>query len=282
MKMKSVTLFFLFFLLFEALCCGGCLKEERQALLALNSRVGTAFYSFWELHTDCCEWEGVQCNSSTGRVAQLQLWDSIQQQYINYSDFSGFKDLKNLYLLDGNIVGCVGGEGLPNLELLYISHNRLNTAASIVSCLDGLPSLKSLQLVDNGFNASSFHVFEPLSSMLPNLEVLDISENILTNHILSSLEGFTSLKELYLQETGLDSDVHIKALCSKLRNLELLDLSGNNLNHTDIGSALSGLSSLKSLYLVNSGLTWRSILSVFSTSEIFIVCFLLENISNYL
>jgi len=48
--------------------------------------------------------------------------------------------------------------------------------------------------------------------MLPNLEVLDISENILTNHILSSLEGFTSLKELYLQETGLDSDVHIKGI----------------------------------------------------------------------
>ena len=40
-------------------------------------------------------------------------------------------------------------------------------------------------------------------------------------------------------------------------------------------SALSGLSSLKSLYLGKSGLTWRSILSM-SRIEIFIVCFLLE------
>ncbi|KAL9315388.1 hypothetical protein ACSQ67_016389 [Phaseolus vulgaris] len=30
MKMKSVTLFFLFFLLLETLCCEGCLKEERK------------------------------------------------------------------------------------------------------------------------------------------------------------------------------------------------------------------------------------------------------------
>ncbi|KAK7373857.1 hypothetical protein VNO80_07277 [Phaseolus coccineus] len=270
MKMKSVTLFFLFFLLLEALCSEGCLMEERQVLLDPNSRFDPPFYSSWDVHTDCCEWEGVECNSSTGRVALLEfsMWNSIQQQYINYSDFSVFKDLKKLYLLYGNIVGCVGGEGLPNLELLHISGNRLNTAASIVSCLDGLPSLKSLGLDHNGFNASSFRVLETLSSKLPNLEVLDISENYLTNHILPSLEGFTSLKELYLWETGLDSDLHIEALCSKLRNLELLDLSDNNFNHTDIVSALSGLSSLKSLYLVNSGLTWRSILNISKLSSL--------------
>ncbi|KAK7373865.1 hypothetical protein VNO80_07285 [Phaseolus coccineus] len=86
--------------------------------------------------------------------------------------------------------------------------------------------------------------------------------NYLTNHILPSLEGFTSLKELYLWDIGLDSDVHMEALCSKLRNLELLDLSDNNFKHTDIVSALSGLSSLKSLYLGNSGLTWRSISNI--------------------
>ena len=115
MKMKSVTLFFLFFLLFEALSSEGCLMEERQALLDLNSRFDPPFFFYWDVDTDCCEWEGVHCNSSTGRVAGLEffLWDSIfQQQYINYSDFSVFKDLKKLYLSYGNIVGCVGGEGM--------------------------------------------------------------------------------------------------------------------------------------------------------------------------
>jgi len=110
-KMKSVTLFFLIFLLFEALCSEACWKEERQALLALDSRFDSPFY--WNVDTDCCEWEGVYCNSSTGRVTQLQLdrWNSIQP-YIDYSDFSVFKDLKNLSLWHVNIVGCVGDEGI--------------------------------------------------------------------------------------------------------------------------------------------------------------------------
>jgi len=110
MKMKSVTLFFLFFLLLETLCSEGCLKEEREALLGLNSRFDLLSSSVSE---DCCEWYGVECNSSTGRVTRLEffLWNSIQQ-YINYSDFSVFKHLKNLYLSYGNIVGCVGGEGM--------------------------------------------------------------------------------------------------------------------------------------------------------------------------
>lgn len=52
--------------------------------------------------------------------------------------------------------------------------------------------------------------FETLSSKLLRLEVLDISLNSLTNDILPSLGGLTSLKELYLSETGLVSDNHIQ------------------------------------------------------------------------
>ncbi|KAL9276156.1 hypothetical protein ACSQ67_026300 [Phaseolus vulgaris] len=107
-----------------------------------------------------------------------------------------------------------------------------------------------------------------MSSKLPNLEILYLSENYLTNDILPSLEGFTSLKIPNLWKTGLDSDLHMEALCSKLRNLEVLDLSYNNFNHTDIMSALGGLSSLKSLYLGKSGLTWRSILNISKLSSL--------------
>jgi len=56
-------------------------------------------------------------------------------------------------------------------------------------------------------------------------------------------------------------DIFFAALCSKLRNLDVLDLSWNNFNQIDIASALSGLSSLKSLYLGNSALSWKSIYS---------------------
>ncbi|KAH1241975.1 Receptor-like protein 13 [Glycine max] len=117
---------------------------------------------------------------------------------------------------------------------------------------------------------------------LRNLEVLDISFNPLTNDILPSLGGFTSLKELYLSYIDLDSDLHIQGLCSSLRNLEILDLSSNNFNNSDITSALSGLSSLKFLDLSICQLTSRSIFSTSNTFHIrnFYDLFWLKNIFN--
>ncbi|XP_014524389.2 LRR receptor-like serine/threonine-protein kinase GSO1 isoform X2 [Vigna radiata var. radiata] len=264
-KMKSVRVCFLIFLLLEVMCCEGCWTEEKQALLGLRSRLD--YSSSWNVYADCCQWEGVYCNSSTGRVVELFIYGS-DKQYINYSDFSVFKDLKNLSLY--NIVGCVGDAELPNLQLLGMFGNKLDTAASVISCLDGLPSLKYLSLIDNGLNTSSLnHVFESMSRKLrSNLEFLDMSWNHLTNDILSSLEGFTSLKKLYLSETELDSNFHFEGLCSTLRNLEVLDLSFNNFNNTDIGSALSGLSSLNSLYLGGSKLSWRSIYNISKLSSL--------------
>ncbi|KRH49258.2 hypothetical protein GLYMA_07G143500v4 [Glycine max] len=263
--MKStVGVCFLFFLLSEAIRCEGCWKEERDALLGLHSRFDLPYS--WD-GPDCCQWKGVMCNSSTGRVAQLGLWSVRRNKYstLNYSDFVVFKDLKNLNLSENGISGCAGTEArLQNLEVLDLSRNDLDNAA-ILSCLDGLSSLKSLYLGINIFNTSSFHAFETLSSKLRYLELLDISVNSLTNDILPSLGGFTSLKELYLSDMDLVSDLHIQGLCLSLKNLEILDLSAN-----DITSVPSGLSSLKSLYLSNCLLTSKSIFNIsrFTSLEI--------------
>ncbi|KAL2570852.1 hypothetical protein AAZV13_18G215600 [Glycine max] len=265
-KMKSsvVGVCWLILVLLEAMCCEGCWKEERDALLVLNS-------GFSLEGPDCCQWEGVKCNSSTGRLTQLILRTDIAwlpEPYINYSHFVVFKDLNNLDLSWNAISGCVGNQvRLENLQVLDMSYNYLD-AAGILSCLDGLSSLKSLSLRGNRLNTSSFHVFETLSSKLRNLEVLNISNNYLTNDILPSLGGFTSLKELNLAGIQLDSDLHIQGLCSLLRNLEVLDLSNNNYNHIDIGYALSRLSSLKSLNLGYNQLTSRSIFNISKLSSL--------------
>ncbi|KAK7339812.1 hypothetical protein VNO77_20497 [Canavalia gladiata] len=273
--MKNAGVLLLIFVLLKLICCEGCWKEEREALLSLNSRFHFPFSWEWD-GTDCCRWERVECNTATGRVAKLNLyymwnddWSSRDNSwYPNYSDFIVLKDLKSLILSSNVIIGC-----LENLEVLDLSYNNLENASSILSCLDGLSSLKSLNLSYNQFDATSFHeprtntyeltsVFETLSSKLLNLEVLDISGNNLDNDILPSLWGFVSLKKLYLSGIGLDSDLHIQGLCSMLKDLEVLDLSGNNFNDSDIAFALNGLSSLKSLNLGSNEISFRSILNI--------------------
>ncbi|XP_004514486.1 cuscuta receptor 1-like isoform X1 [Cicer arietinum] len=264
--MKSlVNVFLLVFILLKVTCCEGCWKQEREALIALNSRLGNAFSSLD--NTDCCQWEGVECNTTTRRVTAFKLQSNIGPWHLNYSDLIIFKDLKSLYLSSSQISNCsTTNQGLKNLEVLYLGDNNLNSAASILSCLDGLSSLKSLLLSGNMFDATSFHVFQTvldtLSSKLLHLEILDIGYNNLTNEILPSLRGFRSLKELYLSSIGLDSDLHIQGLSSILKNVEILDLSYNNFNDTDIASALSGLSSLQSLNLQGSEITLRSIYNI--------------------
>ncbi|XP_027352901.1 receptor like protein 21-like [Abrus precatorius] len=269
MKLKNVGVFLLISVLFEAMCCEGCWNLEREALLGINFRFNFPFSWHWN-STDCCQWEGVECNATTKRVAKLNLYDlwmsdedSQHNWYLNYSDFIVFKDLKSLNLSSNSILGCAESAGLENLEVIDLGYNDLNNTTSVLSCLDGLSSLKSLYLPLNRFDVTLIHVFETLSSKMPNLEVLDISgNNFFSNELLLSLGGFVSLKKLYLSGIGLDSDLHIQGLCSMLKNLEVLDLSNNNFNDSDIAFALSGLSSLKSLNLGYNQITLRSILNI--------------------
>ncbi|TKY65903.1 Polygalacturonase inhibitor [Spatholobus suberectus] len=159
MKMKNISVILLNFVLLEVMCCEGCWKEEREALLGLNSRFDFPLSWDWD-GTDCCQWEGVECNSSTGRVAKLNLYglwsNGIFQLdwHLNYSDFIVFKDLKSLNLTSYSGIGCPDNEGLENLEVLDLSYNGLDNAASILSCLDGFSSLKSLYLSYNWFDAT--------------------------------------------------------------------------------------------------------------------------------
>ncbi|GKV45054.1 hypothetical protein SLEP1_g52181 [Rubroshorea leprosula] len=173
------VLFTLFLL--EGLWCRGCWDEERTALLQLKP----FFTKSWQLMrnwergkqtSDCCQWEGVECNSATGRVITLNLnyssseefdgyWRSsysfmeLENVYLNASLFLPFVELKSLHLAEYGIAGCIEHEGferlskLRNLEILDLSYNRLNN--SILSSLSELPSLKSLYLADNEFEASN-------------------------------------------------------------------------------------------------------------------------------
>lgn len=81
----------------------------------------------WEDNTDCCLWEEVMCNTTTGRVAKLYL-EGINDGspwHLNYSDFTVFKDLNTLDLSFNEIVGCAKidqGYFSNKLYILIISY----------------------------------------------------------------------------------------------------------------------------------------------------------------
>ncbi|KAK5841068.1 hypothetical protein PVK06_009976 [Gossypium arboreum] len=223
-----------------------CLEHERIALLHLKPffNYRHQLQSWVEVKgSDCCKWEGVECNTTTRRVILLSLnstrWDdnmdynmdnrNLNAWYLNASMFLPFEELKSLYLSGNAIGGNLENEGfgklsstLSNLEILDLSENYLND--SILLSLSELSSLRYLDLSSNQFEGSS----HPRGlNNLTNLKYLDLSGN--------NIESISN-------------QVMIDGIQLRLTNLEELDLSGNLFRNNTI-SSLEGLSSLKSLTL---------------------------------
>ncbi|KAH9753708.1 Receptor-like protein 13 [Citrus sinensis] len=155
---------------------------------------------------------------------------------------------------------------LNNLKMLNLSDNSFNN--SILSSLTHLSSLRSLNLFWNRLEGSiDVKEFDSLR----DLEELDIGENkidkfvvskglrklrylslsgIKLNHsILSSLTVFSSLRELYLDDTGFKGTLDIREFDS-FNNLEVLDMSYNKIDNLVVPQGYRGLRKLKSLYLL--------------------------------
>ena len=108
-----------------------CCEDERVALLQLKPFFNRNNYlNSWVEEfkgSDCCQWEGVECNtsSSSRRVIGLSLnytrGPNSQIWYLNASLFLSFKELKRLYLSGNAIVGCVENEGPFALSSLIIA-----------------------------------------------------------------------------------------------------------------------------------------------------------------
>ncbi|XP_034695688.1 receptor-like protein 15 [Vitis riparia] len=165
--------------------------------------------------SECCNWERVVCDPTTGRVQKLSLNNIRQHQLL--LDHYGWFNYENdkLWLINVSIF-------LPFEEL----HN-LNLSAN---SFDGL-------IENEGFKGLS---------ILKKLEILDISGNEFDRSALKSLGSITSLKTLALRSMGLDGSFPIQEFAS-LRNLEVLDLSYNNLESFQLVQELASLRNLEVL-----------------------------------
>nr|XP_043619875.1 receptor-like protein 7 [Erigeron canadensis] len=273
------------------LVSGQCIKDQSAILLQLrdtltfNSSRSTKLVS-WDSNTDCCIWNGVACNLQ-GQVTGLDLSNEMIYGGINdsstlfkleklkrlnlaYNNFnfksipsrlSNFTSLVYLNLSNALFSGQIPREisEMTSLEVLDISSSFSFGDASLKLERPNLGVLvKNLQrLTDlylDGVNISSQKSdwCQVLSSNLPNLKVvslsncyllgpideslsklrslsiLNLSGNNLSTHVPDFFANFTKLKVLNLHNCNLKGIFPKNVL--KLPSLEFLDLSINNLN----------------------------------------------------
>nr|POE80210.1 lrr receptor-like serine/threonine-protein kinase gso1 [Quercus suber] len=229
---------------FDTNGCFGCWEQEKAALLqiksSINSTTGIDYLQTWNStnkKSDCCDWERVKCDNTTGRTIQLDLsgiisW-SREDWCLNASLFLPFEELQYLDLEGNWISRWVPNEGferfsmLHKLEMLNLANNGFNN--NILSSVSGISSLKILDLSENKLNGS-FHI--PGLCELRNLREISLYNNhlegILPSCMLPMWMGnMSQLTTIVMANNQLEGPIPIE-LC-KLFNLEFFDLSENNL-----------------------------------------------------
>ncbi|PHU08840.1 hypothetical protein BC332_20700 [Capsicum chinense] len=178
----------------------------------------------WNKSTDCCSWNGVQCDEMTRQVIELDLYCSglqgkfhtnsslfklsnLKRLDLSYNDFSGslispkFGELSNLMHLNlprssftGNKLKGKVPTSLINcryLKFLDLGHNELND--TFPSWLGGLPDLQILSLRSNKLHG-------PISdsrtdNLFAQIRVIDLSSNGFSENLPASLfENFQAMK----------------------------------------------------------------------------------------
>ncbi|XVE80769.1 hypothetical protein DITRI_Ditri15bG0006900 [Diplodiscus trichospermus] len=257
----------------------GCWGQGKLALLQLKAIFGFlpdnyvgilgeyALYDWVEQEgkesSDCCKWERVDCNATTGRVIGLSLNTNLfeweYRWYLNTSLFLPFEELRSLSLSGNQIVGSLDNQGfeklaskLKKLEFLDLSLNGFNDIRILTSLLE-FSSLKSLNFSYNFLSgpishASTHKGFGGLSRKLSTIEILDLESNDLDDNILVFLSELSSIKYLDLRGNEIKSLDSLHGLI----NLEVLYLTLNILNSSRLSSFGPFSKCLKFLY-INGG-----------------------------
>ncbi|GLT32401.1 hypothetical protein SLA2020_070710, partial [Shorea laevis] len=253
-----------FFEMDVALVSGQCLGDQRGLLLQLkNSLNFSSSLSVklvkWNQSTDCCTWEGVRCDAR-GCVTDLDLSsESIYGAVDNLSSFfdlhylqclnlaynrlnstfpSGFNklaNLRNLNLSNAGFIGQISREisSMTSLVTLDLSVSFLLGSPlklenpNLVMLVQNLKELKHLYLDGINISAQGKEWCQAMSSSLPNLKVLSMSNCNLSGPIDSSLSKLRSLSVIHLDGNNLTAP--IPEFFTELRNLTSLKLSNTNL-----------------------------------------------------
>ncbi|KAJ4844082.1 hypothetical protein Tsubulata_027512 [Turnera subulata] len=205
-----------------------CNPEDGNSLLSFYSTLSsssTANSLNWNnsSSSNCCSWDGVSCDTVTGRVTRL---------WLPYKDLNG--------TLSPSLVN------LTALSSLNLSHNRL---------MGPLPeeffsSLTSLQFVDLSYNRLSGELPSTNNIITLPIQILDLSSNRFSGQLtIPFLQGAANLTSFNVSNNIFTGQIPSNICTTVSSSVTLLDFSNNNFN----GNVPSGLGACPKLEIFRAG-----------------------------
>ncbi|KAK1569215.1 hypothetical protein Q3G72_033911 [Acer saccharum] len=194
-----------------------CNPDDLAALRDFSSKLEPGIYVWWansNSSSDCCNWVGITCNSSSSLGLNDTTNDSSSGRVTRL-----VLDRKRL---TGKLSESLGK--LVQLRFLNLSHNFLKNSVP-----ESLFHLPNLEVLDLSFNDLSGPI--PQTINLPSIQHLDISSNLLNGSLPTRIcENSTRIRVIRLAvnyfsgdfSLGLGNCVFLEHLC-----LGMNDLTGN-------------------------------------------------------
>ncbi|KAM7526512.1 hypothetical protein LguiA_016414 [Lonicera macranthoides] len=291
-----ITLFQIWFGVNILWVSGKCLADQKSLLLQLKNTVQLKNYSLstklvlWNQSADCCsKWGGVKCDKS-GRVTDLDLSSETISDGINGSstlfklqflqsvnlanngfnftqiptEFKNLASLTNLNLSNSGFGGQIPIElsqltSLVNLDLSTLFPENLSLKLenpNLTMFVQNLKQLTQLHLDGVKISAPGYDWGQAISSWLPNLSVLSLTNCNISGPFDSSLSQLQFLSVIRLGQNNLNAPV--PEFIADFKNLTGLSLSSCNLTGV-FPQKIFGVQTLKNLDLSNNRLLHGSL-----------------------